>query len=382
MNEQTAHRAVPPLTHHDIIRRAAPLTRKGLKVNLAACDRAKRYVEFVALAAPLNSAKVVHTLEVDEDNNQLLTRLVIHPQGLVSSLSAVAEDLDTAFAAFEQIPLTRQMHITDSYVTAYSYTLEPEYRGDIASASVLLQFACSQVGNVELRVDTSTGGGMPADVRISWQGVTAPYLPETLADGNNIPLDHRAAHEDRLAAFKEPINATSVPRTKFPDDILAILGQQWRPLRFQGDHWKGVLRQLSTHEKRTKRAEKFIDEAVQHLANTFATPSEQYQTIHKKARWQVYMRRLQPVMVFVGILALMPISWFFVSSGTVSIHPLALGLTPLLMVGVVVLTAREIPVMEIPPTPAPLPADAWKTAHSLPLTDPDPVTNIATPNVL
>ncbi len=362
MNEQAAQPAIPPLTHHDIIRRAAPLTRHGLKVNLPACDKAARYIEFIAQDVD-DLAKIIHTLEVDTDDKLLLRRLLIHPTGLVSSLSAVTTDLDTAFDVFQKFPLTRQMVVTSSNVTAYSYILEQEYRGDITTAVVLLRFACANIGDMELRIDTSTGGGMPADVRLSWQGLSAPYLPEALADGNDIPLDHRAARKERLAALNAPTGVNKATRSKIPDDILAILGQQWRPLRFQGDHWKGVLRQLSTQEKRTKRAERFIGEAVQHLAETFAKSSDQYHAMHSKARWQVYLRRLQPVMVFVGILALMPISWFFVSSGTVSIHPLALGLTPLLMVGVVVLTAREIPVMEIPPTPKILAADAWKPAQ-------------------
>ena len=197
---------------------------------------------------------------------------------------------------------------------------------------------------------------MPADVRILTIGKASTYLRETLADGSNIPLDHRAAHRYRLKALETHINSTA---PKIPDDILAILGPQWRPLRFQGDHWKGVLRQLSKLESRTIRAEKFILEAIEHLHNVLSTSPELYHPTHNKARWQVYFRRLQPVMVFIGILALMPISWLFVSSGTMTIHPLALGLTPLLMVGVVVLTAREIPVMEIPAKPNSLPANAW-----------------------
>ncbi len=378
MNERAENMVVPPLTHHDIIRRATPLTKGGLKVNLAASDRAARYIEFAAQSAADGPYKILHTLEVDEDDKQLLTRLLIHPDGLVSSLSAVVENLDDALKVFEKFPLDRQMVATGTTVAAYSYILEPEHRGTLSSAVVQLRFVCAHVGDVEVRIDTSTGGGMPADVRLLWRGVTAPYLPENLADGGDIPLDHRAAQKDRLAAFKEPVMSS---RVKFPDDILAILGPQWRPLRFQGDHWKGVLRQLGTHEKRTRRAERYIDEAIRHLSETFAKPSEHYQPTHSKARWQVYIRRLQPVMVFVGILALMPISWFFVSNGTVSIHPLALGLTPLLMVGVVVLTAREIPVMEIPPRPAALPAGSWKTTQQQ-VSVSDSETNPATPTAL
>lgn len=346
----------PPLTHHDIIRRAAPLTRTGQKVNLAACDRATRYIEFEARAGDNTSVFVVHALEVDEDNQQLFSRILTHPCGLVSTLTAVITDLDAAIDLFDKIPQSRQIQNHENHVSAHSYTLEPDYKTGKELASVQLRFTCAHVSGVELRIDTSTGGGMPADVRLLTIGKASAYLRETLADGGDLPLDHRAARKYRLKALESP-TISAMP--SLPDDILAILGPQWRPLRFQGDHWKGVLRQLSKRESRTARAEKYIDQALAHLHSVLNTSPELYHATHGKARWRVYVRRLKPVMVFVGILALMPISWLFVSSGAMTIHPLALGLTPLLMVGVVVSTAREIPVMEIPPRPAVLPASAW-----------------------
>ncbi|MFK8082010.1 MAG: hypothetical protein AB8B97_17120 [Granulosicoccus sp.] len=354
--------AAPPLTHHDIIRRAAPLTQKGLKVNLAGCDRTARYIEFEALAGEQAAVTVIHSLEVDEDSKQLLSRVLIHESGLVSTLSAVVKDLPSAIEVFNQIPQSRQIKIHENHFSAYSHTLEPDHHNGKDLAILQLRFVCAHVAGVELRIDASTGGDMPADVRVLPIGRVSQYLSESLADGNDIPLDHRCAHAIRLKALDTPTR-TSMP--KLPDDILAILGPQWRPLRYQGDHWKGVLRQLGKRNKRTERAEKYVANALEHLCEVLNTSPESYQTDHGKARWQVYVRRLQPVMVFIGILSLMPISWFFVSSGAMTIHPLALGLTPLLMVGVVVLTAREIPVMEIPPRPVMLSATAWNPhAHN------------------
>ncbi|MFK7995597.1 MAG: hypothetical protein AB8B87_15785 [Granulosicoccus sp.] len=348
----------PPLTHHDIIRRAAPLSRMGLKVNLAACDRASRYIEFEALPGDNETLMVVHALQIDDDNQQLFSRVVIHVCGLVSTLTALAKDLQSTYDEFVRIPFSRQIRHHENHISAYSYTLDAGNNGNRDDAVVQLRFSCSHVSGIEMRVDTSTGGGMPADVRLLPIGTNSQYLRDSLADGSNIPLDHPAARKYRLKAF-ETSTATDMP--KLPDDILAILGPQWRPLRFQGDHWKGVLRQISKIENRTRRAENFIQQALDHLHKVFSASPESYQSNHSKARWQVYFRRLKPVMVFMGILALMPISWLFVSSGAMTIHPLALGLTPLLMVGVVVLTAREIPVMEIPPRPVALPATAWKS---------------------
>ena len=350
-----------PLTHHEIIRRAAPLTRSGLKVKLSACDRADRYIEFEQTPGLNSTVAVIHALEVNDDDKQLFTRIVVHSSGLVSTLTAIVEDLQAAFDTFTQIPLERQLQIDAQHVVAFSYLLSPDYRHKQSVAVLQLRFACAHVAALQLRVDASTGGGMPADVRLLAQGKASAYLPETLADGTDLPLDHRAARAHRLEALSAPADSR---QTDLPDDILAILGPQWRPLRSQGDHWKGVLRQLTSLDKRTARAERFIMQALEHLHDTLVETPALYQQRHGRARWQVYIRRLQPVMVFVGILALMPISWLFVSSGAMTIHPLALGLTPLLMVGVVALTAREIPVMEIPPRPTPLAANAWDTSIS------------------
>jgi len=348
--------ALAPLTHHDIIRRIAPLTQSGLKVNLAACDRAARYIEFEADRNEALKFNIIYSLEIDSDDRQILCRVLVHDNALVSTLHANSTDLTSTLEQLEQIPLSRQIVLCNYYACAHSYRLDSSIDRGNERPTLRLRFSCAQVGHLQVRVDTSTGGNMPADVRILPMGKTSSYLRDTLADGRDLPLEHRAARKYRLNALEKP-NRTSL--SSLPDDILAVLGPQWRPLRYQGDHWKGVLRQLGTRDSRTGRAEKFIESALEHLHMTFTRSPELYQRDHAKARWQVYIRRLQPIMVFTGILALMPISWFFVSSGVMTIHPLALGLTPLLMVGVVVLTAREIPVMEIPPRPSALTESAW-----------------------
>lgn len=346
-----------PLTHHEIMKQAAPMTRAGFKINLSACDRSNRYIEFVALQPTGEDLSVIHTLEVDENGKQRLCRAVVHKTGLVSTLIATVSDLETAIDTFEQIPVSRQIQQEAGYTVARSYSLEPDYRLDDNAAILQLRFTCAYVQSLQIRIDSSTGGGMPADVWILGKSQNSSYIRDTLADGGDVPLNHRAARQLRNAALE---SSRDYATPKIPDDILAVLGPQWRPLRYQGDHWKGVLRQLGNWKSRTTKAERYIDDALSHLHDTLSKPPGQYQNAHAQARWQVYMRRLQPVMVLIGILALMPISWLLVSSGTVGIHPLALGLTPLLMVGVVALTAREIPVMEIPPRPQTLNSSAWQ----------------------
>lgn len=348
--------ATLPLTHHAIVRITAPLTRSGLKVNLNSCDRSSGYIEFVSHTEHGGSTVIVHVLEVSDSAGYKFSRVVAHESGLISTLQCMHNDLKLALQSIEQVPLARQMIIHPCYAIAHSFEVNPARENVDYSSKMRSRFVCAQFASLELRLDTSMGAGMPADVRIMSIGQSSTYLRDALADGGDIPLNHRAAQTTRRKALDAQ---NSQPLSGIPDDILAILGTQWRPLRFQGDHWKGVLRKIEKSGSRTRRIEHFVDQALQHCVDILQTTPTKYHSTYAKQRWQVYFRRLQPVMVFIGILLLMPLSWLFVSSGAMTIHPLALGLTPLLMVGVVVLTAREIPVMEIPPRPSELPDSAW-----------------------
>lgn len=374
----------PPLTHHDIIRIVAPLTKRGINVNLSACDRAARYIEFQSQNSDVPDSRLTYSVQAGRGNVMFITRIVAHSCGLVSTLSAVVSDIEAALAAFDTIPTSRQLDIGDNYVLALSYTLESVKNAASDTSQLQLRFACARVSGLDIRIDTSTGAEMPADVRIMMVRKPSSFLRETLADGRDSPLLHRSGYElVRLAGNKhspsqqDGSSKESVARSdsepsakpdparfqqtvnKLPEDLLAVLGPQWRPLVNQGDHWKGVLRKLGKGVQRTVRAEKFIHSALHHLSTTLSQPPAKFHDHFKQERWQVFVRRLKPVMVFVGILAMMPISWLLVSEGGVRMHPLALGLTPLLMVGVIALTTREIPIMEIPSRPAPLGADFW-----------------------
>jgi len=64
-------------------------------------------------------------------------------------------------------------------------------------------------------------------------------------------------------------------------------------------------------------------------------------------------------MLLIGLLALMPVCWLLVSRGLLVMHPLTLGIAPLLMVGMLALTAREVPVIEVPPRPRALDETLW-----------------------
>ena len=148
--------------------------------------------------------------------------------------------------------------------------------------------------------------------------------------------------------------------------MLAVLGPEWRPLVWQGTRWKGVLRLLGREPVRSERAAKRTVAALAHLARVVDAGAGRYHAHHGAARRRVFVRRLKPVMVLLAIIAVMPLSWLLVTRTGVGMHPMVLSLTPLMMVAVILMSAREVPVLELPPFPRPLPADRWRAGDAAP----------------
>ena len=361
-----------PLTHHDIVRHAAPLLRAGLRVDLGSSEPARRLVVFrpdVVGGDDGNDAlHVLHALHVLADGGVELVRAVAHvPSGLVATLAAVAEeaDVEALVATFGRIPPSRQIgRAGESAVAARSWTLEP----DPAGARLELRQVVGRSGPFVLVADVSTGAGMPADVRLVRRDDWSDHLPAHLADGSTVPQRRTAARRLlaslRLPAPERGAAPAGTPLAALPDDVLAVLGPDWRPLRWHGDRWKGTLRIPGREPLRGERAAARIDAALAHLERVVARPPADYHRRHAAARRRVFLGRLRPALALLAILAVMPIAWLLVARGGVRMHPLALGLTPLLMVGVVTLSAREIPVLEIPPLPRPLAPDRWTPTPS------------------
>ena len=362
-----------PLTHHDVVRHAAPLVRAGLRIDPRATERTRRRIVFhPRVRSDDDTLHALHTLTVLAGGEVELVRAVADaPSGLVSTLIASASEAGPLFETFERIAPARQIRRAGDTVTAESWTLEPTSGptngpaddSDAGTARLELQQIVGRSGPLVLIVDVSTGAGMPADALLARHGDWTDHLRETLASGATVP-QRQAAARHLLASLPARPAGRETPDAAallaaLPDDVLAVLGPQWRALVWQGTRWKGVLRLLGREPARAERASRYAREAVRHLANVAAEPPTRYHARHAPARRRVFVRRLRPAMALLAILAVMPLSWLFVARGGVEMHPLALGLTPLLMVGVVLLSAREIPVLEIPPLPRSLAEGRW-----------------------
>jgi len=373
------------LTHHDIVRLAAPLVRRGMAVDMSTSDRSSRYVQFKPVAGAVPGTRCIHSLHAGSERSMRLTRVLIHESGLASTLTSEVRSLEQVLDGFEQIPEERQIQVgvehptqsagllsgpigkdgselTTSIFVARSYVLDivdTDTRSEPSSTTPtpLLQFVAASVCGLELRLDVSGGGGMPADLYLFRQGATPDFRQASLSDGSVSPLLHPAVVGDTTLA--PPSVMPSVSIAGLPDDLLAVLGPHWRPMQARDEYWKCVLRSLGRGFRRTARAEHFFSEASQHLARTLGEPPSRYHWRFLSARWRVYVRRLKPLMLLIGLLALMPICWLLVSRGLLVMHPLTLGIAPLLMVGMLALTAREVPVIEVPPRPRALDETLW-----------------------
>lgn len=358
-----------PLTHHDIIRHAAQLTRRGLRVNIDLSDRQARVVVFhVRQLTPAASLQECYSLSVLSDDGVELCRAVGDDSGLIATLTARADSLESLIDVFFEMDTEQLLVRGEHHALALSYTVEP-LSGDVGGAHLQLQQMVGRCDQLELRTDVSTTFGMPADTVLLDGRDTHSHLKKKLANGATVPEATLAAKSlassiNNAPGHGDAHDASSVSRARFkpqdvPDDLLALLGAQWRPLIWQGGYWKTVLRQLGTEPGRSSLAREHGISAMMHLAAVKKTGPTEYHRLFAPARQRAWLRRLRPLMLLMAILATAPAFWAATKFTGFTLHPMAMGLTPLLLMGVVMMTSREFPIMELPAFPRALSARRW-----------------------
>jgi thiosulfate reductase cytochrome b subunit len=151
-----------------------------------------------------------------------------------------------------------------------------------------------------------------------------------------------------------------------PEDLLAVLGWNWtRLLTPRGrsgspGSWKSKLRLRGRLPARSAAAERALDHAAVHLAQTLAEPPAQFHQRHRLARLGVVARRVIPLatpLLLVATILLMPrldieqgmgLWWLLYHVPTV-----------LIMLS---FTLQELPTLALPPWPRPSRAPDWRAA--------------------
>ena len=317
-----------PLTHHEIFTLVEPFTRRGRHVDLAASDRIERRLRFRPVDLPLDAPKssgVRETLVLENTKpaRYRLTRMLWHDSGLEATLEVEGPDPEELLARVEAVPHARHFRSRTGFVIARSYRLEgvttgPLPEGAPASRMILIRGE-ARVDGLTLTLKAQTGRGMPADIELH-------------------------------AAAGDPI--------ELPEDLLAVIGWDWRRLSRVKQGWRSSLRLRGREPTRSRDAEVKLTRTIEHLARTLMEPPVRFHERLLAARWSVAFRRAIPLLIGVGLIAGAPAIQFLELSEGSLLRMLIFHSPPLLMV--LFFSMREMPRIEIPPFPKPLTAPAWR----------------------
>ena len=340
--------SLTPLTHHEILGLIEPFSRLGLRVDLAASDRAKRLLAFkpverleavpdpaassaaLAPAAGTGSAAVsafaastqapqplLETLRLECPDPgtarapYTLVRTLQHASGLQASLRATGPDAAAVLKAVEQVPPAQQFRFGEDHALALSQRVA-------AGGSLVMTQGQVQLPGLKLTMDVSTVVGVAGEITLTGPVANNPQLPQ---------------------------------------DLLAVQGWSWARLERRLAGLRTRVRLRGNEPRRSQVAQARLEEVAAHLARTLAAPPSQFHARHRLARWGVVFRRAIPVLT----LGLMALGLWVVSQLAMDtdsgVWMLLLHVpTMMLIIG---FSLQEMPQFEIPPLPKPLDIPVW-----------------------
>jgi hypothetical protein len=317
----------PPLTHHEIVRLAEPFARAGRHVDLAASDRALRRLAFKAIEVDpgvpdLPPLRETLRLEAAPDVFGL-RRELSHPAGLTATLEARGPDAGALLAQVQAVPPARQFGAGPGYLVACSHALASPGRG---------------------------GASAPGESLVLRQGVVR-------VDGLTLTLTLRLPD---LRGVAGDIELVPAPDEAFdlPEDLLAVQGWDWARLVRRDGQWTSKLRLRGAVLRRSRTAERALEQVARHLVRVLAEPPAQFHRRHRLARWGVVFRRgipsLTALSMIGGALALAKFG-----DGELSGVWLALHYAPIALLALA-FSLQELPQFEIPPLPRRAKAPDWR----------------------
>lgn len=382
-----------PLTHHDILALMAPFTRRGLHADMAASRREDRVLAFKPEDIPADAHCPLDltaqlTLEAAQVGKHRLVRRVRDGSGLMATLTADGADLDALLEQLEQVPVRRHFAVYDGVPVARSYMLEPASQALAQRAGAGARWAAQTVGGrlwqaARGGADRLLGSRLPllrrkgsaslpaaAARAASEPGATPP--DEALIEDADGPLRaviteantrigpvHLNLKADRFNGMPVELKLTTDAgvKLKVPEDLLAVVGWHYRPLRQIVSYWRGSIRVATQEPERTADIEAKLGEGVKHLSATLAAPPKEFHRRHLGARWRVTYQRAVPMLFLLGIMAATPgIQWLDMADNSI-LRMLIFHAPPFMLVGFFLM--REMPRFEIPPLPRALVQRDW-----------------------
>jgi hypothetical protein len=322
-------RALPPLTHHEILARVAPFVRAGFAVDLPASDRDARRVVFRPQPVPTDPAlpdgPVTDVLSFDDlgDDGLRLVRTVASAGAGEGHLEVSGSDVASLLAAITALPASAAFLRCGEAWAALDLRLSPQAPGPDAPPPVL-RAARVVLPGLALAMSVSGVAGYAAE----W----------TLL-----------RREGSVAAVR-----------RLPDDLLAVLGRAHGLLSPAPGGWRALLALRGREPRRTAEARIGLQMVAAHLARTLAEPPATFAATHRAARWRVALRRVAPWGVGLAVIAAGLAASRAGPRAEAWLAVLANGAPPLLLMWLFL--RREMPRLEWPRPPSPLPDDAWVPA--------------------
>jgi hypothetical protein len=312
-----------PLTHHQIIHIAAAFAERGHVLDLArSCRKTRRLVFKPHLhdnVADGFRIKECLILENPWPGTYRLSRDLVLPNGLVSRLAVSGpEPLDLLRTA-EAIPLERGFVFGTGFILAKNHAHEPfgwssfPVEGD---DRLVLKGAVAKVAGLTILFDMPEVAGYPAQVRITNSATEAVDLP---------------------------------------DDLLAVLGGDWRRLEAIDGGWSTTMRVRGREPQRCARSEANVERAISHVAQTLMQPPRRFHEERTLSRWWVQIRNTIPLF-FWALVTLAILHLSFVSTSWVAVALAAAPFIAFLLLG---LPFLEWSKLSLPQRPRRLIAASW-----------------------
>jgi hypothetical protein len=320
---------IHPFSHHEILQLIAPFTRSGRHVDLEASDRQQRRLLF----KPSEHADDNDVLAGMHEKLQLenlspnwfrLIRTLSLPCGLTATLTTEGRDPGALLARIAAMQPQRQFRTVAGVTIALHYRLEPAAAprpGAVTEIRAVLTQGQARIEALDFVLNAATVKGYPAEIHLAD------------LDGDDVEL---------------------------PEDLLAVIGWGWGPLRRNGKVWRSNLRVPTNEPARSREVLIKLEKAVAHLASTLAAPPQSFHDSLLRARWKVAFRRGIPLLIFGGLIVGSGALTFVEIPQGSFMNLVMMGTPPLLLFGAFGISDR--PPLEIPPWPRRSKATAWRKA--------------------
>ncbi|MFC0239498.1 hypothetical protein [Rhodopseudomonas telluris] len=314
-----------PLTHHEILTLVQPFTRRDLHVDLAASDRINRRLIFKTLVHDEADAAGIDAHEILQLDNprsgfSVLTRTLTLDCGLAATLETQGEEPGALLARIETIRPHQQFRSVEGTTVALSYRLTPRTGTDLADPAAVdreLLRGEARIAGFTIVLRAPLVRGYPAEIDITPQAAGV----------------------------------------KLPEDLLAVMGWAWSPLRSSKAGWSGKLKARGSGPELSRAIEARFEQTIAHLTRTLSQPPAVYHATQARARWGVALRRALPLLFFASlIVGAAGLTLVDIPQDSI-INLLLMGAPPLLMIGA--FGMRDIPSMEIPPLPRRIDHATW-----------------------